>query len=123
MPDTPGTPGVPGDDAAALRAENGRLREANKRLRVLLEDKDAKIAELEDRVARLERLMSRNSGNSSMPPSADDLPGRRPPERRQRGRRPQAGQAARRAGRVPGLAGGPGRHHPALSAGQLRLRR
>jgi hypothetical protein len=42
----PGTPGVPGDDAAALRAENGRLREANERLRALLEEKDAKIAEL-----------------------------------------------------------------------------
>jgi len=82
---------VPGDDVAALRSENGRLREANERLRVLLEDKDAKIAELEDRVARLERLISRNSGNSSMPPSADDLPGRKPPERRQRrggGRKP-----------------------------------
>jgi hypothetical protein len=37
---------VPGDDAAALRAENGRLREANERLRALLEEKDAKIAEL-----------------------------------------------------------------------------
>ncbi len=47
---------------AALRSENGRRREANERLRVLLEDKDAKIAELEDRVARLERLISRNSG-------------------------------------------------------------
>ncbi len=53
---------MPGDDVAALRSENGRRREANERLRVLLEDKDAKIAELEDRVARLERLISRNSG-------------------------------------------------------------
>jgi len=71
-------------DADVLRAENGRLR-------TLLEDKDAKIAELEERVARLERLISRNSGNSSMPPSADDLPGRKPPERRARrggGRKP-----------------------------------
>ena len=71
-------------DADALRAENGRLR-------MLLEDKDAKIAELEERVARLERLISRNSGNSSMPPSTDDLPGRKPPERRARrggGRKP-----------------------------------
>ena len=71
-------------DADALRAENGRLR-------MLLEDKDAKIAELEERVARLERLLSRNSGNSSMPPSTDDLPGRKPPERRARrggGRKP-----------------------------------
>jgi transposase len=71
-------------DADVLRAENGRLR-------TLLEDKDAKIAELEEQVARLERLISRNSGNSSMPPSADDLPGRKPPERRARrggGRKP-----------------------------------
>jgi transposase len=82
---------VPGDDVAALRAENGRLREANERLRMLLEDKDAQIAELEERVARLERLISRNSGNSSMPPSADDLPGKKPPERGPRrggGRKP-----------------------------------
>jgi Family of unknown function (DUF6444) len=42
-----------------------RLREAN--------------AVLEERVRRLERLVSRNSGNSSMPPSSDDLPGRTKP--------------------------------------------
>jgi hypothetical protein len=74
VPDTPGSSGVPGD-VAALRAENARLRETVERQRMLLEDKDAKIAgleagnaELEERVARLERLISRNSGNSSMPP-------------------------------------------------------
>jgi hypothetical protein len=43
---------VPGD-AAELRAENARLRDAVERQRVLLADKDAKIAELEERVARL----------------------------------------------------------------------
>ncbi len=87
MPDAPGTP----DEVTALRAEVGRLREANERLRMLLEGKDARIAELEERIARLERLISRNSGNSSMPPSADDLPGKKPPEPRPRrggGRRP-----------------------------------
>jgi transposase len=36
-------------------------------------------AELEERVRQLERLVSRNSGNSSMPPSSDDLPGRTKP--------------------------------------------
>ena len=36
-------------------------------------------AALEERVQRLERQASRNSGNSSMPPSADDLPGRTKP--------------------------------------------
>jgi hypothetical protein len=71
----PGTGGVPGD-AVTLRAENARPR-------LLLEDKDAQIAalktqnaELAERVARLERLISRNSGNSPVPPSTDDLPGR-----------------------------------------------
>lgn len=36
-------------------------------------------AALEERVQRLERQVSRNSGNSSMPPSSDDLPGRTKP--------------------------------------------
>ncbi len=72
MPDTPETPGVPGD-VPALHAEITRLREAGERLRMLLEDKDAVIAhlrarntELEERVARLERLISRNSGFSEL---------------------------------------------------------
>jgi len=51
---------------------------------MLVAGKDAKIAALEERVARLERLISRNSGNSSMPPGTDDLPGKKPPERRPR---------------------------------------
>lgn len=36
-------------------------------------------AALQERVQRLERLASRNSGNSSMPPSSDDVPGRTAP--------------------------------------------
>jgi len=97
---------VPGDDVAALRVENGRLREANGRLRMLLQDKDTQIAELkawnaelEERVARLERLISRNSGNSSMPPSTDDLPGKKPPERK-----PRRG-GGRKPGKQPGSPG------------------
>jgi hypothetical protein len=103
----PGTGGAPGA-AVTLRAENARLR-------MLLEDKDAQIAalktqnaELAERVARLERLISRNSGNSSMPPSTDDLPGKKPPER----------TARRGGGRKPGKQpGAPGaylawREHP-----------
>jgi transposase len=100
VPDTPETPGAPGE-AASLRAENARLREANERLRVLLEDKDAKIAELEGKVARLERLISRNSGNSSMPPSSDDLPGKKPPARKARS---GAGKK-RKPGKQPGAPG------------------
>ena len=114
MPDTPETAGAPGD-AVALRAENGRLQEANERLRMLLEEKEAQIAalavqnaELAERVARLERLISRNSRNSSMPPSTDDLPGKKPPDRK----------ARRGGGRKPGKQpGAPGaylawREHP-----------
>jgi len=79
------------EDAAVLRTQVASLRAANESLRALLEDKDAKIAELEAKLARLERLISRNSGNSSMPPSADDQPGKKPPapkERQHKGRRP-----------------------------------
>ncbi len=37
-----------------------------------------RVGELEERLARLERAASRNSGNSSLPPSLDDQPGRTP---------------------------------------------
>jgi hypothetical protein len=94
VPEVPAAP----EDVAALRAENARLRDTVERQRMLLEDKDAKIAELEERVARLERLISRNSGNSSMPPSADDLPGRKPPERKPR-------RGGRKPGKQPGAPG------------------
>ena len=99
VPDASETSGVPGD-AAELRAENARLRESAERLRMLVEDKDAKIAELEERIAWLERLISRNSGNSSMSPSTDDLPGKKPPERRTR-----QGGMKRKPGKQPGAPG------------------
>ena len=73
----------------------------------VLADRDRQVAELErvigelrDKVARLERLVSRNSGNSSMPPSADDLPGRTPP----RPRKKRDGRK-RRPGKQPGAPG------------------
>ena len=69
----------------ALAAENARLA--------------GQVAGLAARVERLERLASRNSGNSSMPPSADDLPGRTPPRRT-----PPAGRA-RKPGKQPGAPG------------------
>jgi transposase len=58
-----------------------------------------RVADLSARVERLERLASRNSGNSSMPPSADDLPGRTPPRSR-----PPAGRK-RKQGKQPGAPG------------------
>ena len=96
MPEAPGVPG----EVAALRAENVRLRDMAERQRMLLEDKDAKIAELEERVARLERLISRNSANSSMPPGTDDLPGKTPPEPRAR-----RGGGKRKPGKQKGAPG------------------
>ena len=102
MSDTSGVAG----DAVALRTQVASLRAANESLRALLEDKDAKITELEaqvtaqaERIARLERLISRNSGNSSMPPSGDDQPGKTPPAPKARG------GSKRRPGKQPGAPG------------------
>jgi transposase len=55
------------------------------------------VADLSSRVERLERLVSRNSGNSSMPPSADDLPGRTPPPAK-----PKRATGRRKPGKQPG---------------------
>ena len=54
----------------------------------------ARVGELEERLARLERAASRNSGNSSLPPSLDDQPGRTPP--------PAGGKRGKWNGRKPG---------------------
>jgi transposase len=58
----------------------------------MLEELRAANARLAERVAVLERAVGRNSGNSSMPPSTDDLPGRtKPVGRRGQGVRAVAG--------------------------------
>jgi hypothetical protein len=70
--------------------------------------------------ARVERLASRNSGNSSMPPSADDLPCRTQP------RRKPAGGGKRKPGKQPGAPGAApalvlvsdGVQHKALTGGE-----
>jgi Transposase IS66 family. len=56
--------------------------------------------ELATRLARVEHLLSRNSGNSSMPPSKDDDPGRTPPAARKR-----RGGPKRPKGKQPGAPG------------------
>jgi transposase len=63
--------------------------------------RDREIAELRARLERLERIVSRNSGNSSMPPSADGLPGRKPPRKQRRA----AGRVVRKRGKQPGSPG------------------
>ena len=84
---------APGCSGCAARDEEIAL------LREEAEAQRARISELEERVARLERLVSRNSGNSSMPPSADDLPGQTPPPN------PKRGGGKRRPGKQPGAPG------------------
>jgi hypothetical protein len=58
------------------------------------------VEELRAEVAELRRRLGRNSGNSSMPPPADDLPGKVPPRREPRGK-----ESGRRRGKQPGAAG------------------
>jgi transposase len=74
------------------------------------------ISDLQEKVERLERLVSRNSGNSGMPPSADDLPGRKPPREK-----PRRGRQKRKPGGQPGQ---PGSHlawseHPDETVGHF----
>jgi hypothetical protein len=56
-------------------------------------------ARLVERVAALERIVGRNSGNSSMPPSSDDLPGRSKPQPR------PVNASGRKRGKQQGAAG------------------
>src|ERR1035441_10282398 len=58
------------------------------------------VAALAAQVAELRRRLGRNSGNSSMAPSADDLPGRPPPEPKR-----TRGKGGRKPGGQPGAPG------------------
>jgi transposase len=81
-------------EIAGLRAQVEQIAELRAQV--------AEVAELRARVARLERALSRNSGNSSMPPSGDDQPGRKPPRQE---RRAAERAAARKRGKQPGAPG------------------
>ncbi len=88
----------PAPDCASCAARDARIAALEAELRAQAEE----AAELRARVARLERVQSRNSGNSSMPPSGDDVPGRKPPRKQRRA----AERAARRKpGKQPGAPG------------------
>jgi transposase len=86
----------PDEDLAVLAEIQGVLIEV---LETRNSELSAQVAGLEERLARLERLVSRNSGNSSMPPSSDDLPGRKAPGQRKRG------GSRNRPGKQPGAPG------------------
>src|SRR5215213_850469 len=65
-----------------VRRQAGQISAQAVQIAELMEANEA----LADRLARLEHLLSRNSGNSSNPPSKDDDPGKPAPPDRQRGR-------------------------------------
>jgi transposase len=89
--------------ASPLDAARDALIAVQGQLIVMLAEQNlslaARVADLEERLARLGRAASRNSGNSSLPPSMDDQPGRIPP----------SPQAKRGRGRAAGRASSPGR--------------
>lgn len=66
----------------------------------MIAEQAAAIAALEAKLERLERLVSRNSGNSSFPPSMDSQPGRRRPK----GKRARP-DGTRGQGKQPGAPG------------------
>jgi hypothetical protein len=68
----------------------------------VIAEQAAAIAELAAKVERLERLVSRNSGNSSFPPSMDAQPGRGRPRPKPKRRRAGGGRGP---GKQPGAAG------------------
>jgi hypothetical protein len=88
---------APDDDLAVVAELQGLLIE-------ILESRNAEltvqVTDLSERLAKLERAVSRNSGNSGMPPSADDLPGKTPPAPK-----PKRGGGKRKQGKQPGAAG------------------
>ena len=87
----------PDDDLAVLAEVQGVLIEVLESRNAALE---ALVADLTERLAKVERAVSRNSENSSMPPSADDLPGRTAPEPR-----PGRGNGKKKQGKQPGAPG------------------
>jgi hypothetical protein len=68
----------------------------------VIAEQAAALAELAAKVERLERLVSRNSGNSSFPPSMDAQPGRTRPKPKPKRRRADGGRGP---GKQPGAPG------------------
>jgi hypothetical protein len=82
---------------ALVRRQEGQITALSTQIAELLEANEQLAAKL----ARLEHLVSRNSGNSSMPPSRDDDPGKRPPADNKRRR----DGPKRKRGKQPGAPG------------------
>jgi transposase len=85
------------EQAARLEAQAAEIAGQAERIVAL----EAVVADLREQVAAAARAGSRNSGNSSMPPSSDDLPGRKPPRKQRRA----AERAEKKRGKQPGSPG------------------
>jgi len=97
VPDAPsGEPSA--DPRDALICEQAQQIEEQAQQIAALE---AVVADLREQLETAERAGSRNSGNSSMPPSSDDLPGRKPPRKQRRA----AERAEKKRGKQPGSPG------------------
>jgi hypothetical protein len=88
------------EQAARLAAQDELIAGHGERVAELT----ALVAELRGQLEAALRAASRNSGNSSMPPGADDLPGRRPPARKER-RAAERAERKRKPGKQPGAPG------------------
>lgn len=86
----------PAPGCASCAARDAAIAEQAAAIEELRADVVALAAEVRD----LRRRLGRNSGNSSMAPSADDLPGRTPQPAK-----PKRGRGGRRPGKQPGAPG------------------
>jgi len=93
--DTP--PGDPRD--ALIREQAAEIAGQAERITAL----EAMIADLREQLSSAVRAGSRNSGNSSMAPSSDDLPGRKPPRKQRRAA--ERADKKRNRGKQPGSPG------------------
>jgi transposase len=87
------------EQAARLEVQAGEIAGQAERIAVL----EAVVADLREQLAAAERSGSRNSGNSSMPPSSDDLPGRKPPRKQRRAA--ERAEKKKKRGKQPGSPG------------------
>ena len=86
------------DQAVRIEAQDRQITALAARLAESMEANEKLAAQL----ARLEHLLSRNSGNSSAPPSRDDDPGKPAPPQKRSARK---GGAKRARGKQAGAAG------------------
>ena len=94
-------PPAPGCASCAARDERiGEQERALAEQAAAIGELKADLLALADEVRELRRRLGRNSGNSSMAPSADDLPGRTPPKEK-----PRRAGGMRKPGKQPGAPG------------------